>query len=80
MLLTKLWPHTSTEPTVKSVLTDGANKSNVGLSSAEANSVSLLNSDTLAEVFGLSVCTHNHHDSNDIRHYISVINVYKVYR
>ena len=48
----------STELTVTSVLTDGANKSNVGLSSAEANSVSLLNSDKLAEGFGLSGCTH----------------------
>jgi len=71
----------STELTVTSVLTDGANKSNVGLSSAEANSVSLLNSDKLAEGFGLSGCTHTtawyQHVSNDIRHYTSIIKPYK---
>jgi len=38
---------------------DGANRSNVGLSSAEANRVSVANSDKLAVVFGLSVCTQN---------------------
>ena len=61
MLLTfthKLHTQTQTQTTV--LTDDGANRSNVGLSSAEANNVSLVNSDKLADGFGLSACTYNY--------------------
>jgi len=41
---------------------EGAKRSNVGLSSFVANSVSLVNSDKLAVGFGLSVCTAHTHN------------------